>query len=337
MRRERGSLGTGVGAAIALASSLAVGCGHHRGSNEAPDPGDAGDGGGLADVAPTLPEDAAPGREPDAGPPIEAGPFAVDAAPPTATCAPGADLVYVATEERNLYSFDPAHVSFSLLGNIDCAQGSYVNSMAIDRNAVAWINYGDGSLWSSNTQQPACVATGFLPNQQGVGLFGMGFAAKTPGGDDDLLFIDDLSGGGLGFIDQTTMTLMRLGPFGGALANRDCELTGRSDARLFGFFTGGPYGDAGAASVAELDPQTVAATSEWNLPGVDTGSDWAFAAWGGDFYLFTADKYDMTDPFTTVTRFSPTDGSLTVLATDIGFRVVGAGSSTCAPTTRPTQ
>ena len=250
----------------------------------------------------------------------------------TPACAPGADLVYVASEERNLYSFDPTTAAFTLLGNIDCAGGAYVNSMAIDRTATAWINYADGSLWKAGTHTPSSTSPGFLPDQQGVGMFGMGFSAKAPGSLQDTLFIDDLSGGGLGYIDTSTMTLLRFGPFLGSLANSDCELTGTADGKLFGFFTGGPYGDAGLASVAAIDPVTEGAVQQWMLPGVDTGSDWAFAAWGGDFYLFTADRYDMTDPYTTVTRFRPSDGSLTVLASSIGFRVVGAGSSTCAPT-----
>lgn len=334
MRGPRRVAGRIALASIAMATAFApVGCARHHEENET-DPGDAA--GDAANEVVTAPSEAGPVAE--SGPPPDGATLVGDTdGAPTSDCAPGADLIYVASEEQNLYSFDPVHATFSLLGTIDCAGGSYVNSMAIDRNAVAWINYGDGSLWKSATAQPACVATGFIPNQQGVGLFGMGFAAQNAGAADDLLFIDDLAGGGLGFIDRSTMTLMRLGPFTGALTNRDCELTGTADATLFGFFAGGPYGDAGAASVAELDTTTEGATTQWNLAGVDTGSDWAFATWGGDFYLFTADKYDMTDPYTTVTRFSPGDGSRTVLASDIGFRVVGAGSSTCAPTTRPTQ
>lgn len=310
------ALGVGV---LALAGCARA----HHASADDNEPDDAQAPAEDAEVHVTPP-DAGHDAMPDTG-------TLVSDAAPTPTCAPGAELVYVASEERNLYSLDPATVTFALLGNIDCAQGVYVNSMAIDRTATAWINYGDGSLWKADTQHPVCTATGFLPNQQGVGLFGMGFAAKTAGDDDDLLFIDDLSGGGLGYIDQTTMSLMRLGPFTGALANQDCELTGTANASLFGFFAGSPLGDAGAASVVQIDPSSEGAVTQWPLPTVDTGSDWAFAAWGGDFYLFTADKYDMTDPYTTVTRFRPSDGTVTVLAQDIGFRVVGAGSSTCAP------
>jgi hypothetical protein len=313
----------GLGAGLGLLAGLAGCGGHGRGSTAAEAAGDAEAPADDAEVHFPVPE-AGPDLLPDSG-------ALVSDAQTTGTCASGADLVYVASEERDLYSFDPTTVSFTLLGNIDCAQGVYVNSMAIDRNATAWINYGDGSLWKADTHHPVCTATGFLPNQQGVGLFGMGFAAKSAGGSEDLLFIDDLSGGGLGYIDMSTMSLMRLGPFTGALANQDCELTGTSNASLFGFFAGSPLGDAGAASVVALDPSSQGALSRWPLPTVDTGSDWAFAAWGGDFYLFTADKYDMNDPFTTVSRFRPGDGTLTVLAQNIGFRVVGAGSSTCAP------
>ena len=178
-----------------------------------------------------------------------------DAAAPAPTCATGADLVYVASEERNLYAFDPAKLSFTLLGNIDCAQGVYVNSMAIDRNATA-CNQLRRRLAVEGRHAAPRVHVDWLPaDQQGVSLFGMGFAAKTAGGTDDLLFIDDLSGGGLGFIDQSTMTLNRLGPLTGALTNQDCELTGTSNASLFGFFAGGPLSsDGGAAAVVALIP-----------------------------------------------------------------------------------
>jgi hypothetical protein len=250
-------------------------------------------------------------------------------------CAPEASLIYVATEEKQLYSFDPKQNVFTLLADIDCASGSYVNSMAVDRNAVAWINYGDGSLWSVDAKvvQPPCKATTFVPDQGGIGLFGMAFAAKAAGGSAETLFIDDLQGGGLGYIDLTTMTLERFGPFTGDLAGRSAELTGTGDARLFGFFAGSPLGDAGSASVTQIDANSEGPIQQYNLPTVDTGSDWAFSFWGGDFYLYTADKYDESNPDTTVTRFRPSDGSLTVIDASLNFRIVGAGSSTCAPTT----
>ena len=274
------------------------------------------------------------GTDADGAPPLVDGSVDDVEAGPT-DCPDETKLVYVVSEERVLYKFDPQAVAFTPIGSVDCASGSYANSMAVDRQGNAWINYGDGSRWRSSTKSGGCFATGFKTNQQGVGLFGMGFNAKSQGSTSETLFICDLMGGGLGIIDLSTMTLSRLGPFTGALMGRDAELTGTADANLYGFFVGSPLGDAGAASVVQIDVNSEGGVKTWTLPTVDTGSDWAFSFWGGDFYLYTADKYNMADPFSTVTRFRPSDGSVTVVAQNIGFRIVGAGVSTCAPTKPP--
>jgi hypothetical protein len=174
----------------------------------------------------------------------------------TSNCAQGADLLYVVSEERTLYTFDPKKILFSPLGSVDCAKGVGANSMAVDRDAVAWINYQDGSLWKVDTKKTptVCQASGYTAGQQGVQLFGMGFSAKSAGSNAETLFVCDLAGGGLFFLDLSAMSLNRLGPFHGAIANRACELTGTGDARLFGLFAGSPLGDAGAAAVDQIDP-----------------------------------------------------------------------------------
>ncbi|MCA9590689.1 MAG: hypothetical protein KC657_35560, partial [Myxococcales bacterium] len=56
----------------------------------------------------------------------------------------------------------------------------------------------------------------------------------------------------------------------------------------------------------------------------------AFAHWGGDFWLFTAPQGKSQ-----VTRLKYDDGTVETVKTDVGFEVVGAGVSTCAPTTTP--
>jgi hypothetical protein len=200
-------------AALAVAATVLVfACGSKNHSAESPGD-DAGDEGGT-DSGVVQPDAPATGDD-------EAGEAGLLGDGSTASnCDPAATLVYVATEEKELYSFDPQHNVFTLLADIDCANGAYVNSMAVDRNAVAWINYGDGSLWSVDIHEPSCTSTGFVPDQGGIGLFGMAFSAKVAGGNTETLFIDDLSGGGLGFIDLTTMTLERFGPFTGDLAGR---------------------------------------------------------------------------------------------------------------------
>ena len=52
----------------------------------------------------------------------------------------------------------------------------------------------------------------------------------------------------------------------------------------------------------------------------------AFAYWGGDFYIFTAPLNGKT----TITRYRPTDGTLKVVGS-VPQAVVGAGVSTCTP------
>ena len=56
------------------------------------------------------------------------------------------------------------------------------------------------------------------------------------------------------------------------------------------------------------------------------GSNFAFAFWGGDFWLFVGPGTS-TDVF----QYAPSTGMTTKVETE-SFEVVGAGVSTCAPT-----
>jgi hypothetical protein len=183
-----------------------------------------------------------------------------------------------------------------------------------------------------STADASCTPTSFQVLQDGVGTFGMGFSTIAPGLTGEKLFICDLGGKGLGMIDLPTLTVSLFGQLDGTLAGKGCELTGTGDARLFGFFTGNNF-STNVASVAEIDRQNVKAVSNVTMTGVDTGTDWAFSFWGGDFWLYTADRYNANQPMSSVTRYRPSDGSVTQVLPNIGMRIVGAGVSTCAPVT----
>ncbi len=58
------------------------------------------------------------------------------------------------------------------------------------------------------------------------------------------------------------------------------------------------------------------------------GTAWAFAFWGGDFYIF----YQGPNPTTDVYIFSPGNGAAKLDRNLPNLRIVGAGISTCAPT-----
>jgi hypothetical protein len=71
--------------------------------------------------------------------------------------------------------------------------------------------------------------------------------------------------------------------------------------------------------------------------GVKQPIAWAFAFWGGHFYLFTTDYDTATDTTScSVADYDPASGLVNpAYMTDIGFNVIGAGVSTCAPTQPP--
>jgi len=270
----------------------------------------------------------------DAGNPTPTGgpTFAADSGvtvPVGAACSEAAKLVYTVTRENVLYSFAPSTATFTRVGALGCdARGATPFAMAVDRSAKAWVLYNDGHLFTVSTEDARCEATAFVPNQRGFLKFGMGFSADAPGASSETLFVDDVGGGqGFGRIDLATMLLTPLGDHTDGLSSYGADVTGTGDGRVFGFFTSTP------ATVGEFVKATGAtpAASQHRLAGVDTGTDWAFAFWGGDFWLFTAARGATSN----VTQFRPSDGTTRVVARDVGFHVNGAGVSTCAPTAPP--
>jgi hypothetical protein len=125
------------------------------------------------------------------------------------------------------------------------------------------------------------------------------------------------------------MVLDLIGDFTGSLQGKGAELTGTGDGKLYGFFTTNPN-----ATLAQIDKSSGATPMTTSLKGVNTGLAWAFSFWGGDFWYYTSDGIS---PSTVTRQKTSSDGSIAVSVDDVGgFRIVGAGVSTCAPTTPPT-
>lgn len=256
-------------------------------------------------------------------------------APPGDGCTDAARLVYVVSAENDLYSFTPNTATFQRIGPLECPTNGLAtpNSMAIDREGTAWVNFSDGSLFKVSTANASCSSTSFQPNQSGFLRFGMAFATNGEDSTDETLYVSGLGGGGggglgLGKIDLDTMTLTVLGDYTGNLAGQGAELTGTGDGHLYGFFTTQPF-----ATLAEIDRSNGATSNDQALDGVQTGSAWAFSFWGGDFWFYTSEG---TSP-SRVTRLATSgSGDISVVKGDVGgFRIVGAGVSTCAPTAPP--
>ena len=241
--------------------------------------------------------------------------------------------VFVIAEDRSLYSFHPPTLEFKNKGLLDCPTGGATpTSMAVDRNGIAWVRHSDGSVWKVSTANLACEATKYQPQAEAFTKFGMGFATETKGGSTEALYLSDSAGAGLAKLNTTNLALSVVGPYTGALAGTTSELTGTGDGKLYGFFVTNP------AQVAEISKATGDVISAKELAGVYAGSAWAFSFYGGDFFIYTnADGSGLPKDGggSDVTRYRPSDGSIAVVKSKIGFKIVGAGVSTCAPTTAP--
>jgi len=250
-----------------------------------------------------------------------------------AGCSEAAKLVYVVSDTFELYSFAPDKLAFTEIGTLRCPSGGATpNSMAIDRAGTAWVNFSDGSLFEVSTADASCQATKFQPGQHGFGRFGMAFAANAAGSQDETLYVvgieADNVGRGLAKIDLATMKLSPIGDFSGGLEGTGAELTGTGDGKLYGFFTTTPN-----ATLARIDKATGATSGDRNLAGVSTGNAWAFSFWGGDFWFYTSSN---GTPSRVTRQKASSDDSLATAKADVGgFRIVGAGVSTCAPTSPP--
>ncbi len=267
------------------------------------------------DAPPDAPEDVPTDRDP---PP-----------PPPDDCKdPSTTFIYLVTSELDLYSFNPKNLAFTQIGALDCPAPLDATpfSMGVDRTGTAFVLYSDGSLFRVDTADASCEETDFQPNQFGFRTFGMGYALDEPMGLTDSLFVAEINfqspSLGLASVDTETMELSPIGPFSENPANA-IEMTGSSDGALYGYF----LSDSGGW-VVEIDKETAEILDSTFVPVGQSGA-LAFAFWGGeggDFYIFTSPG----NANTTVTRYRPSDGSVSALTT-LGRTVVGAGVSTCDP------
>ncbi len=231
--------------------------------------------------------------------------------------------IYVVTAENELFSFYPPDLRFTLVGNLACpvAASATPFSMAVDRKGVAYVLFTNGQLFRVSTLTAACIGTPYTPNQQGFQTFGMGFASDTNGAAETLYIADnDFDGNlrGLGRIDTNTFGVSFIGPFNPPI--RRSELTGTGDGRLYAFspITGG-------SRLSEIEKTTGKVLGQNVINAGATNDAFAFAFWGGDFWIFTSGG-GASD----VTRYRPLDSSSTPMTTHPS-EIVGAGVSTCAP------
>jgi len=246
-------------------------------------------------------------------------------------CGDAAKLVYVVDESNTFSSFDPPTLTFTDLGTLDCPAdpGDTPYSMAVDRNAQAWVLYSSGALFQVDIVNGlACKATSFVSGQHNFVQFGMGFAANDVSSTDETLYIAGGASIGSGSEEFGTIAFPSLAVTQHGTVDGSPELTGTGDAKLWGFFP-----DTSPPKVSQIDKTSGASGTTFPAPSlasVGTPKAWAFAFWGGDFWIFLERDIDSS---TTVYQVKQSTGSVTAVKKNTGRTIVGAGVSTCAPVT----
>lgn len=250
-------------------------------------------------------------------------------------CAEGAELIYVVDSDYTLFSFDPRTLLLLPVGNLNCPAGpawpefrggpGRPFSMAVDRSGRAWVLFSSGEIFWVSTQTTACSLAPWRPGTEGFELFGMSFVSDRAGSSAETLHI---SGGGadnfadarLGAVNPTSLAVNVRGemPF----AENGAELTGNANGELFAYWPGRQ------SAIARMDKATATEVERWALPPLGSPpSAWAFAHWGGKYYVFISTQ----DGLSQVLRFDPQSGQTETVVPFLGRRIVGAGVSTCAP------
>ena len=240
------------------------------------------------------------------------------------SCAEGAELIYVVDSHDQLMSFDPRKLPndpFKLVGVMNCSAAGSPFSMSVDRSGTAWVLYTDGSVHEVSTIDATCKPSGFATNS----TFGMGFTSDEPGSKHETLYVAINDGShGLATIDtqKDVPAIKNVGhlPF----TSRHPELTGTSEGKLFGFF---PEGPGSYSFVHEIDKTTGFFIGNRMPMGdqLDFVGAYAFAHWGGVFYIF------VSSDTSTVRAIDRKTGAYQMLMDNLPTRIVGAGVSTCAP------
>ena len=265
-------------------------------------------------------EDAAPPEQPPADEPPAEEPPVEDEPPPADDCDTTSDLVYVIDRADDaLYLFDPETLAFDLLGELDCGlfAGSPA-SMSVTRDGFAYVRYTDNTVYAVDLDTLECTETAY--GGGGFGAFGMGFATDSDTTWRDTLYI--ANDNQLARMDTATWTVSPMG----SLPSQS-ELTGNADGELWAIL---PLEEP--AQLVRLNKDTAAVEHTLHMtamPDPYTIDAFAFATWGGDFWVFIR-TYGMGQS-TDVYRVTST-GHTTRVAVDTGMDVVGAGVSTCAPT-----
>ncbi len=248
-------------------------------------------------------------------------------------CSDEARWIYLVDQENAFLRFEPDSGKLTKVGTLSCSASAVPFSMAVSRDAAAYVLHSDGKIFQVSTEDASCKPTSYVPSETGFQAFGMGFVSDSVGSDEETLFIasDGSSGGSpaLATLDTAGWAFDKRGALEGP-----GELTGNGNAELWGFFP-----RENPMMVRQINKSTGTTLHEYDVSSIDTGllpmpTAWAFAFWGGRYYMFYQGFALLsTSTTTSIFRLTPETGKVETVKSNIGYTIVGAGVSTCAPVT----
>lgn len=246
-------------------------------------------------------------------------------------CSAAATFVYVLDADNTLYKFDPkvaSKAAFTRIGTVNCGAGTSPNSMAVARDGTAYVDLMSGTsckgVYKVDIKTAECKgATPFACGSSGFGQFGMGYSTNSASTTAETLYIGDTNASKMATLDPASGAVVVVG----SLPASGPEFTGNAAGELWAFMP-----QASPPKVAQIDKTTGSAIKTFNLTALESSillspSAWAFAFWGGDYYIFLQGDLDTS---TQVWKMTAT-GAVAKYIPNTGFRIVGAGVSTCAP------
>jgi hypothetical protein len=189
--------------------------------------------------------------------------------------------------------------------------------------------FNDWHIYRVDTSNASCTGTSYVPGQQGLLAFGMGSVFNSTTGVDTLYIAGSasfpVSAANLGTLDLQTFQSKLIGP----VSIQAPELAGTGDGQLWAFSPNLPNNPM--PTLARLDPLTGITLETHDLSAINSTGGYAIKFWGGAFYIFVgADVWKVPRSTLVPTQSLPTSPP-TLVYSNPGLDIVGAGVSTCAP------
>jgi hypothetical protein len=229
----------------------------------------------------------------------------------TAGCDGGV-TAYLLDESANLYTFDPASLTTTLLGPLACPTTATPWTLSVSRNGYALVIFEDWNIYRVDLTTLACITTAFVPSQFGFNVEGEeAIAISRDPNTPEELYVYGMSNGvlTLAVADPVALVLSEVGAVTPNPNLFPADMQGNAQGDLFVLSNGGQL----------LEVDSTNANVLINTQTTFQAGDWAIMTYGSQLYFFGDG---------TVYQEDIASQTLTMLG-DLGIAIVGASAAPC--------